>query len=174
MIPRAVLILEFTYGVRSSQSTWAPSTQDTAQGVTNRCRLFWLTNSASALVYVPNCGGRGLWGLSHLVQLYTEAKINFGDPAPYLTYDTANKKTFPYLSGKYVDAIGQPNHSLVIPGNDEGEVGLDQRGGRMVPQVRDQAQHLRKFSKMRKQILNVVVNRRFLIVNFSADSGDNE
>jgi hypothetical protein len=38
------------------------------QGVTKRCRLSWLTNSA--LVYEPKCGGRGgggeLWGLSHM------------------------------------------------------------------------------------------------------------
>jgi hypothetical protein len=27
------------------------------RGVTKRCRLFWLTNSA--LVYEPKCGGRG-------------------------------------------------------------------------------------------------------------------
>ncbi len=30
------------------------------QGVTNRCRLSWLTNSA--LVYKPKCGGMGVAG----------------------------------------------------------------------------------------------------------------
>ncbi len=40
------------------------------QGVTKRCRLSWLTNSA--LVYDPKCGGgRELWGLSQWVQLCT-------------------------------------------------------------------------------------------------------
>jgi len=55
------------------------------QGVTKRCRLSWLTNSA--LVYEPKCGGGGeLRGLSQLVQLYTGAQINFGDLTLYLTY----------------------------------------------------------------------------------------
>jgi hypothetical protein len=45
-----------------------------------------LTNSA--LVYEPKCGGEGegggeLWGLGEWVQLYTGAKINFGDLTPY-------------------------------------------------------------------------------------------
>jgi hypothetical protein len=37
------------------------------RGVTKRCRLSWLTNSA--LVYKPKRGGRELWGLSQWVQL---------------------------------------------------------------------------------------------------------
>ncbi len=43
----------------------------------------WLTNSA--LVYEPECGevGDGLRGLSHCVQLYIGAQVNFKD----LTYD---------------------------------------------------------------------------------------
>ncbi len=55
------------------------------QGVTKRCRLFWLDNSA--LVYEPKCGGSEgeLRGLSRWVQLYTGAQINFGDLALYLT-----------------------------------------------------------------------------------------
>jgi hypothetical protein len=36
------------------------------QGVTKRCRLSWLTNSA--LVYEPKCWGRGWWGLMGLSQ----------------------------------------------------------------------------------------------------------
>ncbi len=56
------------------------------QGVTNRCRRSWLTNSA--LVYEPKSGGRGeLRGISQWVQLYTGAQINFGDLTPHLTYD---------------------------------------------------------------------------------------
>ncbi len=59
------------------------------QGVTKRCRLFWLTNSA--LVYTsPNAGG---WGaaetkpVSKAVHItWHGAQINFGDLTPYLTY----------------------------------------------------------------------------------------
>ncbi len=56
------------------------------QGVTKRCRLSWLTNSA--LVYEPKYEGRGgeLRGLSQCEQLYTGAQINLGDLTPYLTY----------------------------------------------------------------------------------------
>jgi hypothetical protein len=43
------------------------------QGVTKRCRLSWLTNSA--LVYEPKYGGRGeLRGLSQSVNDYLERK----------------------------------------------------------------------------------------------------
>jgi len=56
-----------------------------SQGVTKRCRLSWLTNSA--LIYEPKCGGRGeLRGLCHWVQLHTGAQIYFGDLAPYSNY----------------------------------------------------------------------------------------
>ncbi len=42
----------------------------TKQGVTKRCRLSWLTNSA--LVYEPKCGGRGSCGVSaNEIQLCT-------------------------------------------------------------------------------------------------------
>ncbi len=34
------------------------------RGVTMRCRLSWLTNSAIVIVYEPKCGGGGLQGLS--------------------------------------------------------------------------------------------------------------
>ncbi len=59
-------------------------------GVTKRCRLSWLTNSA--LVYEPKCGGSEgeLRGLSRWVQLYTGAQINFGDLTPYLTYGSVH------------------------------------------------------------------------------------
>jgi hypothetical protein len=53
------------------------------QGVTKRCHLSWLANSA--LVYEPKCGGRG--GIVGS-QLYTGAQINFVDLMPYLTYDS--------------------------------------------------------------------------------------
>ncbi len=55
------------------------------QGVTKRCRLSQLTNSA--LVYGPKCGGGGGWGVS--ANEYSSAhgaQINFGDLTPYLNY----------------------------------------------------------------------------------------
>jgi hypothetical protein len=57
------------------------------QGVTKRCRLSWLTNSA--LVYESNCGG-WLWSSVVSANEYScahEAQINFGDLTPYLTYE---------------------------------------------------------------------------------------
>ncbi len=58
------------------------------QVVTNRCRQFWLTNSA--LVYEPKCGGEG-GGCGVSVNEYSSAprrraQINFGDLTLYLTY----------------------------------------------------------------------------------------
>ncbi len=47
------------------------------QGYTKRCRLSWLTNSALC-IWAQKRGEGG--------RLYTEAYINFGDLAPYLTY----------------------------------------------------------------------------------------
>ncbi len=57
-----------------------------SQGLTKRCRLYLLTNSA--LVFEPEWGEGGgeLRGLSQWVQLYTGAQINFGDLTPYLNY----------------------------------------------------------------------------------------
>ncbi len=60
------------------------------QGVTKRCRLSWLTNSA--LLYEPKCGvrGGGVAGsrpISTAVLAavpYTGAQINFGELTPYL------------------------------------------------------------------------------------------
>ncbi len=65
----------------------------TRQGVTKRCRLSLLTNSA--LVYESQCGGDGGGGVAgsqpmsiavHITWL--GAQINFGDLPPYLTYGT--------------------------------------------------------------------------------------
>jgi hypothetical protein len=57
------------------------------QGVTKRCRLSWLTNSA--LVYEPKCEGRegvaGIKPTSTAVHMETGAQINLGDLTPYLT-----------------------------------------------------------------------------------------
>jgi hypothetical protein len=54
------------------------------QGVTERCHLSWLTDSAH--VYEPEFGERGeLRGLSQWVQLCTWSPKNFGDITPYLT-----------------------------------------------------------------------------------------
>jgi hypothetical protein len=48
--------------------------QDIDQGVTKRCRLSQLTNSA--LVYEPKCGGRG-----------GGCGVSANELTPYLTYD---------------------------------------------------------------------------------------
>ncbi len=57
------------------------------QGVTKRCRLSFLTNSA--LVYEPKCRGRregcGVSANEH--SCVHGAQKNFGDRTPYLTYD---------------------------------------------------------------------------------------
>ncbi len=55
------------------------------QGVTKRCRLSWLTNSA--ILYEPKCVGRGGVAWPQPMSLYAGAQINFGDLTPYLTYD---------------------------------------------------------------------------------------
>jgi hypothetical protein len=47
------------------------------RGVTKRCRLSWLTNSA--LVYEPKCGGGGGYGVPANVYIIVRAQINFGD-----------------------------------------------------------------------------------------------
>ncbi len=59
------------------------------KGVTKRCRLSWLTNSA--LVYEPKCGGGG--GVTGSQPMTTAmhitwhgAQINFGDNTQYFTY----------------------------------------------------------------------------------------
>jgi hypothetical protein len=54
------------------------------QGVTKKCRLSWLTNSA--LVYEPKWGGAGLRGPTNRYSCAHGAQINFGDVIPYLTY----------------------------------------------------------------------------------------
>ncbi len=69
---------------------WA---KNCGQGVTNRCRKSWLTNSA--LIYEPKSGGGE--SLSQWVQLNTGAQINFGDLTPYLTYGYNNAFTYDVL-----------------------------------------------------------------------------
>ncbi len=56
------------------------------QGVTKRCHLSWLTNSAH--VYEPKCGGRvGSCRVSANEYSCTHgAQINFVDLTPHLTY----------------------------------------------------------------------------------------
>ncbi len=61
------------------------------QGVTKRCRLSWLTNTA--LYRSPNAGGGG--GVAGYQPMSTAAcvhgaQINFGDLTPYLTYGASN------------------------------------------------------------------------------------
>ncbi len=58
------------------------------QGVTKRCRLSWVTNSA--LVYEPECEGKGRVAgpqpMSSAVHHCTRSPNNFGDLTPYLSY----------------------------------------------------------------------------------------
>ncbi len=66
------------------------------QGVTKRCRLSWLTNSA--LVYESKCGGRGGGGCGVSANEYScahEAQINFGYLTPYLTYGLVGVSSSP-------------------------------------------------------------------------------
>jgi hypothetical protein len=52
------------------------------RGVTKRCRLYWLTNSA--LVYEPICGGEGEFrGSANEYSCTQEPKRNFGDLTPW-------------------------------------------------------------------------------------------
>jgi hypothetical protein len=66
------------------------------QGGYKEMFLSWLTNSNSALVYEPKCGGgRELRSVSQWVQVYTGAQINFEDLTPYfllpIYFQHANK-----------------------------------------------------------------------------------
>jgi|688.fasta_scaffold589479_2 hypothetical protein len=74
------------------------SAQTVTQGVTKKCRLSWLTNSA--LVCEPKCRGRG--GLRQLMNTAVHMEqTNFGDITPYLTYRVpthAMSKDFSYSS----------------------------------------------------------------------------
>ncbi len=68
-------------------------TKNSTQGVTKRCRLSLLTNSA--LIYESQCGGMGgSWGaqpMSTAVHItWQGAQIYFGDLPPYLTYDSTS------------------------------------------------------------------------------------
>ncbi len=51
------------------------------QGLTKRCRLSWLTNSA--LVYKPKCGVGGCGLSANEYSCAHGAQINFGDLTPY-------------------------------------------------------------------------------------------
>jgi hypothetical protein len=55
------------------------------EGVTKRCRLSWLTNSA--LVYEPKCWGKGeSCGISANEYSCTQETKNFADLTSYLPY----------------------------------------------------------------------------------------
>ena len=54
--------LEYTLAYLHTLGQCQPPALASNQGVTKRCRLSWLTNSA--LVYEPNCGKRGGCGVA--------------------------------------------------------------------------------------------------------------
>ncbi len=63
-------------------------------GVTKRCRLSWLTNSA--LLYEPKCGGGG--GSANEDSCAHGAEINFGELSPYLIYGfTPLERNHPFI-----------------------------------------------------------------------------
>ncbi len=59
--------------------------RDPCRGVTERCRLSWLTNIAPSIMS-PNAGGGGVAGSQQMSKLYTGAQITLGDLTPYLTF----------------------------------------------------------------------------------------
>jgi hypothetical protein len=68
----AVLNFEHKKGVRVERKRFLPPLS-LPQGVTKRCRLSWLTNSA--LVYEPNCGERGVgWSQPMSTAVHMEPK----------------------------------------------------------------------------------------------------
>ncbi len=88
------------------------------QGVTKRCRLSVLTNSA--LVFEPKRGGgRKLRGHSQWVQLYTGDQINFGDLTPYFKFQCFGSTFFGSpgsgsTSQRYGSRSGSFNHQAKI------------------------------------------------------------
>jgi hypothetical protein len=77
------------------------------QGVTKRCRLSWLTNSAFA--YEPKCRGRGgCWVSANEYSCTHKAQINFGDLTPYLTYDGELRTKCPKTGLLLVNAVKVP------------------------------------------------------------------
>ncbi len=66
------------------------TTKYSPQGVTKRCRLSWLTNSALVYTSPTNAGGWRVAGSHPMGKAVTwrGAQINFGDLTPYLTYDS--------------------------------------------------------------------------------------
>ncbi len=74
----------------SSEMEGLSTTSCIYQGVTKRCRLSWLTNSA--IVYEPKCGGRGLRGLSQRVQLCSQSPNKFCFYKDETTYKLISQK----------------------------------------------------------------------------------
>jgi len=68
------------------------------QGVTKRCRLSWLTNSALAY-RSPNAvrGGGGVRCLNQWLQLYTWSPHNFGDLTPHLTFGLSRPESIEWF-----------------------------------------------------------------------------
>ncbi len=89
------------FGFQVCMLVWSPRYLIFWQGVTKRCRLSWLTNSA--LVYESKCGESG-WSCGVSANEYScaahGAQINFGDLTPYLTYDFWGRFDHGASSGK--------------------------------------------------------------------------
>jgi len=90
---------------RTSCEVWIVRRWIPGQGVTKRCRLSWLTNTA--LVYEPKRGG--LRYLSLWVQLCSWAQINFGDLTPRLNCRTVKQSPCPkFLGGIHCEFLWFP------------------------------------------------------------------
>ncbi len=89
----------------------------TAPGVTKRCRLSWLTNSA--FVYEPKYeGGKELRGLRNE---YTGAQINFGDltPSIFNLWPAPSSPDLQPTPGELTTSPPRPFYSTLLSGCDK-------------------------------------------------------
>jgi hypothetical protein len=95
------------------------------QGVTKRCHLSWLTNSALIYCMSPNAGEGGCEVSANEHSCAHGAQINFGDPSPYLTYGVWERvfllryfilSLFNSRSGRAGSCLGTSNTSECRPG----------------------------------------------------------
>jgi hypothetical protein len=79
------------------------------QGVTERCRLSWITYSA--LVYLPKRGGVG-------------CGVDFGDLTPYLTYGSTKHLPFRQLTQAKLTALFSLGVGACSAHDNEGDIGV--------------------------------------------------